>query len=360
MQYFRSKKFSIKKIIFLFFLIYFFKYKIKTSEKSISIYKEFIKNCNELKLFYPLKNEVNNFPYLSICIPTFNMEKYIERAIISILNQSFQDFEIIIINDLSDDGTENIIKRLKKSDKRIKLINHNKNLCTYFSRIDGVLNSKGEYIIFLDPDDMFINSNLFQKLFEYNLKYNFDILEFTVYYQNEEKKKIFFPSHHKLNHYHNFKKNIIYQPELSNILFYDPQMKQLTDIICRSIWNKIIKKKLLLKSIIYINKYYRKECFNYAEDTFMNIINFQFASNYSCINLPGYLYNIRKTSISHGIKEKNHEIMIIKSCLLYIIYLFKYIKDFNKDINYLFNELSIISKYLFVKGNPISLVDSFI
>ena len=57
---------------------------------------------------------------------------------------------------------------------------------------------------------MFINSDLFKKLFEFNLKYNLDIVEFTVYYKNEKRNNLYFPSHHKLNHYHYFKKNIIY------------------------------------------------------------------------------------------------------------------------------------------------------
>jgi len=53
------------------------------------------------------------------------MNKYIERAIISIINQSFQNFEIIVVNDNSKDETEMIIKRLQLDDNRIKLINHN-------------------------------------------------------------------------------------------------------------------------------------------------------------------------------------------------------------------------------------------
>ena len=68
---------------------------------------------------------MNENPYISICIPALNMNKYIERTILSIINQSFQDFEIIIINDNSKDGTEKIIKKLQLEDNRIKLINHN-------------------------------------------------------------------------------------------------------------------------------------------------------------------------------------------------------------------------------------------
>ena len=54
------------------------------------------------------------------------MEKYIEKAILSIINQTFQDFEIIIVNDNSNDNTEIIIRKLQKEFKKLKFINHNK------------------------------------------------------------------------------------------------------------------------------------------------------------------------------------------------------------------------------------------
>ena len=65
---------------------------------------------------------------ISICIAALNMQSYIKQNQLSILNQSFQDFEIIIINDFSKDETLNIIKDLQSTDSRIKLVNHYKNL----------------------------------------------------------------------------------------------------------------------------------------------------------------------------------------------------------------------------------------
>ena len=55
----------------------------------------------------------------------------------------------------------------------------------YSSRVDGILNSKGKYILFIDPDDILLNPFLFQKIYELNNKYNLDIIEFVVYYQEE-------------------------------------------------------------------------------------------------------------------------------------------------------------------------------
>ena len=200
----------------------------------------------------------------------YNIERYIEMSLLSVLNQSFKDFEIIIINDFSKDNTLNIINKLQLKDNRIKIINHEKNLGTYHSRAEAVLNSKGKYILFLDPDDMILNPNLFEILFIYNLNLNLDIIEFTVYHTIENKKKIFYPEGHIYNHNHQFTKKIIKQPELSNTLFIIPQ-----------------------------------------------------TNNYTNINLPGYLYNVRKRSMSRGNNGKKHELIVSHNYLLYFKLFYK-------------------------------------
>ena len=197
-----------------------------------------------------IKKKINNKnPYLSIILPIYNMKKYIERALLSILNQSFQDFEIIIVNDFSIDNVGEIIQKYKKIESKIKVIEHNQNFGTYISRVDGVLNSKGQYIIFIDPDDAFLNPCLFQKIYEFNSKYYLDIIEFIVFYEEEGNNKIIIPDDHRLNHFHNFKETIIYQSNLSDLLFFERRNENISGIICRSIWNKIIKKRILLKTI---------------------------------------------------------------------------------------------------------------
>ena len=283
----------------------------------MNLYKKYIITCTKFKKKYNNKKKINNKnPYLSIILPIYNMKKYIERALLSILNQSFQDFEIIIVNDFSNDNSEQIIQKYKKMEFKVKVIEHNQNFGTYISRVDGVLNSKGQYIIFIDPDDILLNPYLFQKIYELNSKYYLDILEFIVFYENEGNNKIIIPDEHRLNHFHNFKQKIIYQTNLSNLLFFEPRNENISGIICRTIWNKVIKKRILLKTINFIGKdIYTNKYFNYAEDTIMNIINFQFANNYSNVNIPGYLYNIRKKSISHNYAS-NYNIFISKNFLI--------------------------------------------
>ena len=335
--------FIIKNLILLIIILFLFRLlknnKIYQLKNEIKLYKKYIKSCRKIKIF---QNEtiINKNPYLSIIIPVYNMEKYIERALLSVINQSFQDFEIIIINDYSNDNTKYIINKFIFLVNKIKIIEHKENLGIYASRIDGALSANGKYILYVDPDDAILNQNLFQRIYDFNINYSLDIIEFIVLYEEEGKNTIYIPEEHTLNHFHNFTQKIIYQPELSNLLFFKPREKNYSDIICRCVWNKIIKKQILLKTINFLGKYiYKNQYFNFAEDTIINIINFQYANNYTNIDIPGYLYNIREKSISHGNLGKNHDIMISSNFFLYLKLLYKYILYFNKDRNYLFYEI---------------------
>lgn len=310
--------------------------------KFLSTYKHFLKDCNNLKLYKRIKIR-NIIPYVSICFPAYNMKDYIERAILSILNQSFQDFEIIIVNDYSNDATNDIIIRLQLKDDRIRIINHSKNLGVYTSRVDAILSSRGKYIILMDPDDIIINPKLLGKLYNFNLKYNLDIIEFTVICFIEKNNT--FKIINKYYHYHNFI-HTIFQPELSDLFFYYPGTYNNSRFQCRIIWNKIIRRKVLLKSIFYIGEDYYKINFISAEDTMINLICLHFTQNYSNINFPGYLYNIRQCSMSHGKKINKNKILFCYNHLLYLKKLYIYIRDFNKPRNFLYYELRSIYKIL--------------
>ena len=273
------------------------------------------------------------------------MEKYIERAVLSILNQTFQNFEIIIINDFSNDNSKNIVQKFFYLNK-IKIIEHKRNSGIYASRVDGFINSKGNYVLFIDPDDSISNNFLLEQIYNYSKKYCLDIIEFSVYYQKEGINYIYFPKSHRSNHFHNFSQKIIYQPKLSNLLFYIPNTNIYTSIICRPIWNKVIKRNILFKTIKFIGEeIYKKKNFNYAEDTLINIINFQFAKNYSNINIPSYLYNIRNNSISHKNFKLKINNMNSHNFILFLKIFYKYIKYFNKNRNYLFFELKGAKNY---------------
>ena len=344
--------------IFTFLNIKYFPRKL-IDKNEIRPYIKYINDCKNHKRYNRIKI-INENPYISICIPALNMKKYIERTILSIINQSFQDFEIIIVNDNSKDDTVNIIKKLQLEDNRIKLINHNINKGVYYSRVEAILFSKGKFIILMDPDDLYLNENLLKELYNYNIKYNLDIIEFTVFQQIEGRRSIFYPKKHYESHYHNFTYNIIFQPNLSEILFQNPKNNIYTYSICRNIWNKMIRRKIFLDMHKFIGPDYFNDFVITADDMAMNVISYHFANNYSNIYLPGYLYNIRALSMSHGDGGvKLNQIRAI-NYFLYFKILYKFIKQFGINRRILFNELKNLKRYIYsIKDNNMTIYENY-
>jgi glycosyltransferase involved in cell wall biosynthesis len=334
--------FSITGSIFIALIILFILF-LSFRRPDIRLYKHYINICKKLIQLYKEETISKSSPFFSICIPVYNMEKYIEKSILSVLNQSFRNFEIVIINDFSHDNSEKIIRKLQYKNSRIRLINNQENLGIYKARVEAIKNSKGKYLIFLDSDDLFSNPELLNKLYDFNSIYNEDIIEFNVIIQEEE--HILYYSHdHRISHNHHYKQEFIFQPYLSNILFFENN--EYSDIFCRCIWNKMVRKEIFQKTINFLGiRTFKKKHFDYAEDTIINIVNFEYSSNFSNLNLIGYMYNVRKDSISHINKRK--EINFKIGCCLFFFYklLFKYINYFKKDINYLFFDIKAFDYY---------------
>ena len=103
---------------------------------------------------------MNKKPTVSVIIPTYNRAHLVGRAIQSVLEQTYKDFELIVIDDGSNDNTEYIIKEFQKKDKRIKYIAYKKNKGGSAARNAGIKSSKGEYIAFLDSDDEWLSEKL--------------------------------------------------------------------------------------------------------------------------------------------------------------------------------------------------------
>jgi glycosyltransferase involved in cell wall biosynthesis len=103
---------------------------------------------------------------VSVIIPTYNRAYLVKRAIDSVTKQTFQDIEIIIVDDASTDNTENIIKTL--NDKRILYIKHKERKGASAARNTGIENAQGEYIAFLDSDDEWLPQKLAKQLKVFN------------------------------------------------------------------------------------------------------------------------------------------------------------------------------------------------
>lgn len=91
-------------------------------------------------------------PFFSVIIPLYNKENYIQEALKSILNQDFQDFEIIIVNDCSTD--KSVEKAEEINSEKIRFIHHEQNKGLSASRNTGIRNAKSQYVVFLDADDI--------------------------------------------------------------------------------------------------------------------------------------------------------------------------------------------------------------
>lgn len=124
-----------------------------------------------------MKNKMNNIEYIkpgergflekgaliSVVVPVYNMEKYLSRCIDSILDQTYQNLEIILVNDASTDDSLSIIEEYIKTDERIKVISHKTNMGLFQARITGSEIANGKYIAFVDSDD-YISCDWFRKL----------------------------------------------------------------------------------------------------------------------------------------------------------------------------------------------------
>ena len=95
----------------------------------------------------------SNAPLVSVVMPVYNAEKFIEKALRSVMNQTVKDIEIICVNDCSKDKSVEIIKNLQKEDKRIILLENEKNLKVSQTRNNGVNYAKAEWVALIDSDD---------------------------------------------------------------------------------------------------------------------------------------------------------------------------------------------------------------
>lgn len=124
-------------------------------------------------------------PKITVIMSVYNEEKYLNKAVDSILNQSLEDIEVILINDKSTDSSLDILKDYASKDDRITLINNEKNLGLGTSRNNALKIAKGEYISFVDGDDWILEDCLETSYMEAK-KFNTDITMFQMTNYNNE------------------------------------------------------------------------------------------------------------------------------------------------------------------------------
>lgn len=242
--------------------------------------------CRESVKFVKRKS-MNTNPLISVILPVYNGEKYLSKAIESILVQTYTNFELIIINDGSSDNTENII--LSYNDTRIKYVKNDKNLKLIKSLNKGINLAKGQYISRMDADDIAI-ANLFQKQIEAFVKdESVDIVNINTYELSQD--------------------GDFYRP-FPNKTYLDPQSIKYIELFENHITHPgIMVKAALMKKYLY------------KDDG--TVINFEDVDLWvrmlwdgcKCITLPDYLlyYRINESGVTRTIGKKRN-ILRVKYC----------------------------------------------
>ena len=125
---------------------------------------------------------------VSVIVPVYNVEKYLEKCLDSLVNQTLKEIEIIIVNDGSPDNSHKIIDKYTKKYKNIKAyLKENGGLSD--ARNYGLKKASGEYIAFLDSDD-FVKEDMYQKMYEKAKSGNFDMIVCDLNYKSENSSVI--------------------------------------------------------------------------------------------------------------------------------------------------------------------------
>ena len=242
---------------------------------------------------------------VSVVVPIFNTEKYLERAVGSLLNQTYRNIEIILVDDGSNDNSGKICDELQLKDKRIKVI-HKKNAGVSEARNSGIKVASGEYITFVDSDD-YVNNNYIYNMYK-KINNNIIICENAT---NIMKNKML-PNHNIKNDKVLSKDEFIKEMLVENIF----------NGVC---WGKLYITKIV-KEVLFNSKY------RIAEDLDFNIRYLENSEgNCKIINNTDYFYFINNESTIHSsfnnkwydeievcknlidkYKNKNNEIYCIK------------------------------------------------
>ena len=266
---------------------------------------------------------------ISIVVPIYNMEKYLDKCINSIINQTYKNIEIILVDDGSTDKSSKIINKYKKLDKRIKAY-YKKNGGLSDARNYGIDKATGEYIGFIDSDD-YIEKNMYETLYNNIIKYNADIsvVGFNVVYESTDIKnrveyqevtdkleiynrKEAFDLLFDANKFGNFAWNKLYKKELFKNIKY-PLCKKMEDLGTTyklvEISNKIVYEPLKL--------------YNYFQrsGSIMNNKDLKFMKDIYLLSYERFIYYDNK----YGFNIDNHNNMI--STLLFI---YSYVEDEDK------------------------------
>jgi glycosyltransferase involved in cell wall biosynthesis len=244
-------------------------------------------------------------PKISLIIPMYNEEKNIKGVIRSIQNQNLQEVEIVCVNDNSTDKTLSILEYMQKQDPRIEIITNSTNRGVIYNRIYGALQSKGEYVAFIDADDSLCNIDILQKAYnvatkEHNEK--IDIVHYqtcacTINNKGEMDPFVLFFTFNP----NNFDK-VIKQPEIGDN--YMQKKKNITG--SGLVFDKIYSKELIYRIADYLGPHIWNQNLIYIDDFLLAFASMKMTKSIVNIGEIGYWHLIdQNTSTTSNVWEIN-------------------------------------------------------
>lgn len=219
-------------------------------------------------------------PLLSIIVPVYNIENYLERCVESVIRQTYRNLQIILVDDGSTDSSGHICEKYALKDKRIFVI-HKRNGGSVSARKAGLRSARGEFIGFVDGDD-YIEPEMFERLY---IKIAETDADFVHSGFKKNGKNIFSPE----------KSDVYYLDEKNRVDFYKNHIFDSTypQYISPSMWSKLFKKATILKSFMDL-----PERQQYGEDLLCLCNCVRYSAVIAVMSDTYYHYTVRDSSLS--------------------------------------------------------------
>ena len=224
---------------------------------------------------------MNSKPWVSIIIPVYNVEKYLDKCVASVVNQTYTNLEIILVDDGSPDNCPAMCDAWKANDSRIKVI-HQQNGGLSHARNEGLKIATGEFIGFVDSDD-WIELNMIERLLTTLLETDADIASCCFQSEREGSEAI-------INKSLSPKRKEYTSEDALKDLFLGKRFLQVV------VWNKLYRKSVISGLSFPVGRLYEDGCW-----TAQALGN---ARKVVCIDTPLYHYLYRPESLSHDARQK--------------------------------------------------------
>lgn len=261
---------------------------------------------------------------LSIIVPVYNAEDYLDRCLISILEQDFAPYEVILVDDGSSDSSPLICDRYSATDPRFRTI-HKKNGGVSSARNAGLDLAKGEYVMFVDSDDALLPDSL-EMMFEHIVGEDIAVGGYTVYIEGTPGREVM-P-----------RRNSSFRGEDMNI-FYEENIRKNCEMLDAP-WSKIFRRKT-------VGDLRFCEDLSYAEDKLF-VFSFLARCSSACsCAFPVYAYHVRAGSLGSDIKSDRHLMQLRRFLPAYADVLSVLLSRYpsNRKINALYHK-DVVGRYL--------------